>query len=299
MPDPFVLTPLEVAERLRIAKNTVYELIKRGELKAYRVGKKVRVDSREIEAYRNRGSSPQPLVQVPAADLNRQGFVISGQDALLDILVHKLSEGSSGFPVLRSQLGSYNGLFALYRDEVDAATAHLWDAASDQYNLSFVRAMLPGIPAVLVHLARRPVGFYVAQGNPLNITSWDDWARPSVRPAFREWGSGMRVLIDQKCRGLAQGQELVAPSHVAAAIAVARGDADVSVGTGKAAEQVKGVEFVFTHYEHYDLVLKASRENEPRMLRLLEVIRSAEFRKDTEALGDYDLERLGQESGRT
>ena len=38
------LTPLEVAQTLRIAKNTVYELVKRGELHAYRVGKKLRFD---------------------------------------------------------------------------------------------------------------------------------------------------------------------------------------------------------------------------------------------------------------
>ena len=33
------LTPLEVAELLKITKNTVYELIKRGELPAYKVGR--------------------------------------------------------------------------------------------------------------------------------------------------------------------------------------------------------------------------------------------------------------------
>lgn len=37
-------TPIEVAEILKISKYTVYELIKRGELAAYRVGRKVRVE---------------------------------------------------------------------------------------------------------------------------------------------------------------------------------------------------------------------------------------------------------------
>ncbi|OAA86908.1 Helix-turn-helix domain protein [Clostridium ljungdahlii] len=35
------LTPQEVADMLKIAKNTVYELIKRGELNGYKVGKKL------------------------------------------------------------------------------------------------------------------------------------------------------------------------------------------------------------------------------------------------------------------
>jgi len=45
------LTPEEVASALRIARNTVYELIKRGDLAAYRVGRKIRVDVREVENY--------------------------------------------------------------------------------------------------------------------------------------------------------------------------------------------------------------------------------------------------------
>ncbi len=40
MNDDSALTPQEVADILKIAKNTVYELIKRGELNSYRVGKK-------------------------------------------------------------------------------------------------------------------------------------------------------------------------------------------------------------------------------------------------------------------
>ena len=36
------LTPQEVSELLKITKNTVYELIKRGELPSYKIGKKIR-----------------------------------------------------------------------------------------------------------------------------------------------------------------------------------------------------------------------------------------------------------------
>jgi hypothetical protein len=40
MSDNVSLTPQEVADILKIAKNTVYELVKRGELNSYRAGKK-------------------------------------------------------------------------------------------------------------------------------------------------------------------------------------------------------------------------------------------------------------------
>ena len=47
-------TPNEVAEILKISKFTVYELIKRGELAAYHVGRKVRVEAPDLEAFKQR-----------------------------------------------------------------------------------------------------------------------------------------------------------------------------------------------------------------------------------------------------
>ncbi|HTH13173.1 MAG TPA: helix-turn-helix domain-containing protein, partial [Spirochaetia bacterium] len=52
MPTGKALTPSEVADRLQVAKNTVYELIKRGDLRGYRVGNQVRVNEADLEAYR-------------------------------------------------------------------------------------------------------------------------------------------------------------------------------------------------------------------------------------------------------
>ena len=41
--------PQEVADILKISKNTVYELIKRGELNAYKVGNRFRIDFRMLK----------------------------------------------------------------------------------------------------------------------------------------------------------------------------------------------------------------------------------------------------------
>ena len=59
------LTPLEVAEILKITKNTVYELIKRGELPAYKVGKKLRIDKEDIENYINNQKGTTSSVNKP------------------------------------------------------------------------------------------------------------------------------------------------------------------------------------------------------------------------------------------
>ena len=44
-------TPDEVAELLQISKYTVYEMVKRGDLSAYRIGRKLRFQKSDIEEY--------------------------------------------------------------------------------------------------------------------------------------------------------------------------------------------------------------------------------------------------------
>lgn len=48
---PRFLTALEVAERMRVSKMTVYRLIKTGKLRAVRIGKTYRVRDEDVEAY--------------------------------------------------------------------------------------------------------------------------------------------------------------------------------------------------------------------------------------------------------
>lgn len=46
-----LLSPAEVAGRLRIGRSTVYELIDRGEIPAVRVGRQYRVEPERLDAY--------------------------------------------------------------------------------------------------------------------------------------------------------------------------------------------------------------------------------------------------------
>lgn len=47
------LNAMEVAQMLNITKNTVYEMIKRGELPSYKIGRKIRIDKSDVENYIN------------------------------------------------------------------------------------------------------------------------------------------------------------------------------------------------------------------------------------------------------
>ncbi|HEX2926903.1 MAG TPA: helix-turn-helix transcriptional regulator [Ruminiclostridium sp.] len=313
MNDNSALTPQEVADTLKIAKNTVYELIKRGELNAYRVGKKVRVDTKDVDDYKNRtksiksGSHSVGIQNKGAVNPflheempRHSGFVICGQDILLDILSRYLQLHPNGVQALRSYVGSYNGLYALYQGSVQIATAHLWDGDTGQYNVPFVRRMLPGTPAVIIHLACRLQGFYVAKGNPKGVKGWEDLKRKDITVINREKGSGTRVLLDEHLRklgiptGSIKGYDRESTSHLAIASTVARGGADIGIGNEKSGLQVKGIDFIPLQTERYELVIKKEDIEKAPFQAVLEILRSQEFKMELEGIGGYDLSEIGK-----
>ena len=305
MSDNASLTPQEVADRLKITKNTVYELIKRGELKSYKVGRKIRIESSAIDAlkgnlkkaafsettdnHRNKG---------PAAPEN--GFIICGQDYILDILSRHLEKHPNGLRAFRSHLGSYNGLFALYNEEVHIATSHLWDGDTGEYNVSYIRKMIPGTAVRVIRLVKRMVGFYVEKGNPQNIKGWNDLYRNDIRLINRERGCGVRVLLDEKFRLKGEsprslhGYDDVVTSHLETASAVSRGKADFALGNEKTALQVGGIDFIPLQTECYDMAMLKENADKPPYSTIIEIIQSPGFKDEVQGLGGYDVSELGK-----
>jgi putative molybdopterin biosynthesis protein len=306
------LTPQQVAGILNIAKNTVYELIKRGELNAFRIGNKMRIEHADIESYKLKTRNTPPRAPEHSAESytfshapvseNQSGndFIICGQDVMLDIISRQMDALRTGLHPLRSHQGSYNGLYSLYQQKVHAATAHLWDGDSDSYNVSYVRRMLPGIPAVIIHLACRMQGFFVASGNPKSICTWTDLARKDITLINREKGSGTRILLDENLRILGipgssvNGYDIEGASHLAVASAVARGKADAGLGNEKSALQVKGVDFIPLQKERYEMIIRREDFRKKGYSEMLSIIRSDEFKTELEGIGGYDLSETGK-----
>jgi len=61
MNDELLFTPEEISKKLKITKNTVYEMIKRGDLDAHRLGKHLRISESQFENYllKSKGSANQ------------------------------------------------------------------------------------------------------------------------------------------------------------------------------------------------------------------------------------------------
>lgn len=310
MENTTALNAQDVADILKIAKNTVYVLIKRGELNSYKVGRKIRFTRADVDDYIARSKAIQPpppaanLVQRAQHDLmdftssSPHDFVICGQDLMLDVLSSQV-EHAHGIRTLRSYTSSYSSLINLYQGNVQIATAHLWDGDTNSYNIPFVKRLLPGIPAIIIHLTYRLQGLYVAKGNPKNIRSWNDFSRSDIKMINREKGAGSRVLLDEHLRLLKidghsiNGYLRESQSHFAVASIVSQGGADVAVGQEKVAIQMKNIDFIPLQKERYELVIKKSDLSSPAIQAVLTILRSDQYRMEFEGIAGYDISEMG------
>nr|WP_286674072.1 MULTISPECIES: helix-turn-helix transcriptional regulator [unclassified Clostridium] len=306
------MTALEVSELLKINKNTVYELVKRGELPGYKIGKKLRIDEKDVFEYiNNQKSSSKNSKNITKSylknDVNinsefkiENDIIISGQDIILDVLARHIEEKTDNIRVLRSNVGSYTSLYDLYNNKISISSSHLWDGDTNEYNTAYVRRLIPGIPCILINLAYRRQGFYVAKGNPHNITTWDDLIKSDISIVNREKGSGTRVLLDEKLRlynvegESIKGYNFEQSSHLAVASSIAVGDGDLGIGIEKVAHQVSEIDFVPIQEERYDLIIKKSFLKYPLYKLIIEIIQSKEFKKEIKGLGEYDLRDTGK-----
>lgn len=326
-----LLTAKEAAEILKVKKNTVYDMIKRGDLKASKLGKQLRIRQEDLDVYIQYGSQAKVvdsmqtghnsnidkaefeknILNIPSGPADMTGrnkitqkgmanqIIICGQDMILDLLANRLNQCVEE-NVFRSYKGSYNGLYAMYQGEVNVATAHLWHGKTNSYNIPYISSMLPGTDVIVLHLLKRKQGFYVKKGNPKRIQSFEDLKRADVTIVNREPGSGVRVLVDEKLRqaGIStqevNGYQKVVNSHLEAAATVNRGEADVAVGSEKHSLSVPGIDFIFIQEESYDMVIRKEDFTKKPYQKMIEIVRSPEYQKEVAGLGSYNVENMGK-----
>lgn len=326
-----LLTAKEAAEILKVKKNTVYDMIKRGDLKASKLGKQLRIRQEDLDFYIQYGSQASTMLnegKTQTNDIDKDEFeknilnipngptdmagrnkttqegmanqiIICGQDMILDLLANRLNQCVEE-NVFRSYKGSYNGLYAMYQGEVNVATAHLWHGKTNSYNIPYISSMLPGTDVIVLHLLKRKQGFYVKKGNPKRIQSFEDLKRADVTIVNREPGSGVRVLVDEKLRqaGIStqevNGYQKVVNSHLEAAATVNRGEADVAVGSEKHSLSVPGIDFIFIQEESYDMAIRKEDFTKKPYQKMIEIIRSPEYQKEVAGLGSYNVENMGK-----
>ena len=302
------LSTQEVAEILHVSKSTIYELIRRGEINSYKVGRKVRFTQDDVDAYIARSRHEQSVQPVRRVELGSEllhpivkgerPFVISGQDVVLDILSNFLHQ--NGLTTDRCYLSSFEGLLALYEKKVDAAACHLYAVDEKSFNVPYVKRLMPGVKAVLINVSYRKQGFYVAAGNPKEIRGWRDLARRDISILNRRPGSSARILLDGQLHRMdldprqIKGYEREMKSHLTMAAAIADGEADLAIGTERISRQIEGLDFIPLLEERYDLIMRRETMETPAAEVILKILRSAAFKKEIRHLTGNDYRDMGK-----
>jgi len=249
------------------------------------------------------GVRPDEQVSVellrPLAEIERNVVVVGSHDLCLDVIADLLRQQQTGLTLSSSHVGSLAGLMAIKQGRCHLAGSHLLDPSDGSYNTSAIATHLTGAPVRLVHLVERMQGLIVRPDNPRAIRGFEDLVRPDVTFINRQPGSGTRVLLDYELakRGLSpsdiSGYATEESTHMAVAVAVASGAADVGLGVLSAARALE-LDFVPVTSERYDLIVPEVFFASSAVQRLLEVIRSAEFARRATELGGYDTSLAGQ-----
>lgn len=302
------LSTQEVADILHVSKSTIYDLIKRGEINSYKIGRKVRFTQEDVDAYIARSrheNSTKPIKTVETASslLNPKhelapDIILSGQDVVLDIMANHLA--GRGITAGRAYLSSFEGILALYEGKVDVASCHLYSSDFNEFNIPYVKVLMPGVPAVLVNLSYRIQGFYVKKGNPKNIKGWEDLKREDISILNRRIGSSSRILLDSQLKRLGvpaekvKGYDRIMRSHLTMAAAIAEGEADIGLGTGRVSRQLDGIEFIPLIEERYDIAIKKAKFETDAVQTMMRVLSSDSFKKEISHFSGNDYRDIGK-----
>ena len=200
--------------------------------------------------------------------------------------------------VARTYLSSFEGLLSLYQDKIHVTACHLYDGA--EHNTSFVRSLMPGIPAVLVNVSYRPQGFYVQKGNPKGITGWEDLRRGDLMILNRRPGSSARILMDTHLKKLGisaskvRGYDKIMKSHLTMAAAIAAGEADLAIGTERISRQMEDIDFIPLLEERFDLVIKKEMLETAEVQKLLQILKDPVFCKEVTRFSGNDYRDMGK-----
>ncbi len=225
-------------------------------------------------------------------------FAIGSHDITIDLLAQFLA--AKNRRLISANVGSMGGLVALSRGESHLAGSHLLDPESGEYNLKYIRQILPNMPVKVIAFVGRQQGLLVSRGNPKGIQSLADLARQDVTYINRQSGAGTRVLLDYHLRLLGistatiKGYRQEEYTHLGVAAAIISGRADCGLGIAAAAQALE-LDFVPLYQERYDLVIPKRYYEDNLLEPLIGIMKDKAFRDSVAGLAGYNIDQMGQE----
>jgi putative molybdopterin biosynthesis protein len=199
-------------------------------------------------------------------------------------------------------VGSLGGILAIRNGICHMAGLHLLDPDTAEYNFPYIRQYLEGMEVRVIHLVQREQGLIVERGNPKKVRGLEDLLREDIRFMNRQKGSGTRILLDHTLKTLSlepgkiRGYEKEEFTHMAVASAVASSMVDAGMGILSAARALD-LDFIPVASERYDVVIPGGYFEDEKIQKVIETVRSREFKEMVLRMGGYDVSRTGEELG--
>ena len=286
--------PLRQSRLAAIVNNIILETLSQG----YSPEELEAAFSLQLARWRFQRNSPGSIVGADTIASTKTIRIVGSNDMALDLLVSRVKYSNPEISIQITPAGSLGGLLAIQEGTADMAGIHLLDEETGEYNYPYIKHTLQGMEVAVVRLADRIQGFMIPKGNPKHIVGLEDLSRPDIMFVNRQKGSGTRVWLDYKLREIGilphsiKGYNHELDTHIAVAMSIVRGEADVALGIQAAANSCN-LDFVPATKERFDLVIPVINYRSQLFAPLISSIQSEEFRKVVNEMGGYDTTQTG------
>lgn len=232
-------------------------------------------------------------------EIRNSVVIIGSHDLTLDILANEVKAINPNINISSAHVGSLGGLMALKRNEAHIAGTHLLDEETGEYNVSYIKKILPDRKITLINLVYRQQGLIVAKGNPKGIKGLSDLVAKGLSYCNRQKGSGTRILLDYELKKLGLspdniiGYDREVYTHLAVASSVVSGIADAGLGIFASAKALN-LDFIPIAEERYDLAIPEEFLSFEGIQLILRVISSDKFKGIVRSLGGYNTRDMGK-----
>ncbi len=197
-------------------------------------------------------------------------------------------------------LGSGKGIASLMIGDADIVGIHIYDRSTGSYNLPYITSFIYSQYVMVIRGYSRSIGFVTRRRVGLREIL-GDLLSGRLRLINRQKASGTRILLESillDYLGVDKLSEEIlfnikgyydeVKTHFEVAEKVASGEADVGICIEWAARQYV-LEFIPVKWENFDFVIKREDCNNDNILKLIDALRSAEFKNYLNNLHGYRI----------
>lgn len=231
----------------------------------------------------------------PLEEIKDSIVFIGSHDLTLDILSSQLKKVKRTSKLMSSHVGSLAGIMAIKKGEAHVAGIHLLDPETKEYNTAYIKKFLANEDVVLYPFLKRKQGWFLPEGNPLQINTVKDISEKQAQFVNRQKGAGTRILFDLLLREAGLTADEIAGydremfSHLSVAAEVKSSRKACGLGIYPAARSM-GLDFIPVADEHYDLLMTRAFFESEQGQSIIEVIQSEEFKESVDKIGGYSIE---------